>query len=217
MPSIESFRKQAKLVIRWHRERDYTVGGKVRLLVRFRHLSDAEILAMPLPLAVAQEIVAVEAGYADWQALKDNITTIDIPTVSASAPILQSAIPILFVRDVAASAAFFETMLGFDIDFLHGLPSFYGAVSRNHARLHLRFVERPNFAELAVREMSLILATIEVTNVKALFEEFSARGIDFPQKLTRHPWGGIDFHVRDPDGNIISFVQYLPPATASET
>jgi catechol 2,3-dioxygenase-like lactoylglutathione lyase family enzyme len=120
------------------------------------------------------------------------------------------------VRDVAASTAFFETMLGFDVDFLHGQPPFYGAVSRNHARLHLRYVERPNFAELVAREISLILAMIEVTNVKALFEEFSAKGVDFPQKLTRHPWGGIDFHVRDPDGNIISFVQYLPFATVSE-
>jgi hypothetical protein len=35
----------------------------------------------------------------------------------------------------------------------------------------LRFVHQTNFAELAAREGSLILATIEVANVKALFQE----------------------------------------------
>jgi uncharacterized glyoxalase superfamily protein PhnB len=58
----------------------------------------------------------------------------------------------------------------------------------------------------------LILATIEVANVKALFQEYEARGVDFPQRLTRQPWGGLDFHVRDPDGNVFSFVQYSRPA-----
>ena len=118
------------------------------------------------------------------------------------------AIPILFVRDVTASAAFFRDTLGFAIDFLHGEPPFYGAVSRGAAGLHLRFVHQPNFADLAAREPSLILATIEVDNVQALFDELKARGADIPQTLTRHPWGGTDFHFRDPDGNIVSFVTY---------
>ncbi len=43
MPSIETYRKQAKQLIRWHRERNYSIGGKVRLLERYRHLNDVEI------------------------------------------------------------------------------------------------------------------------------------------------------------------------------
>ena len=74
--------------------------------------------------------------------------------------------------------------------------------------LHLRFVHQPNFAELAAREASLILATIEVSNIKALFEELSARGVEFAQKAVKQVWGGTDFHVGDPDGNVVSFVQY---------
>jgi uncharacterized glyoxalase superfamily protein PhnB len=119
-----------------------------------------------------------------------------------------SAVPIFFVRDVAAAAAFYQEKLGFQVDFLYGNPPFYGAVSRDGARLHLRFVDRPNFAELAAREESLILATIEVADVKAIFAEFEARGVDFPQRLVRQFWGGLDFHVRDPDGNVFSFVQF---------
>ncbi len=121
---------------------------------------------------------------------------------------LKSIVPILFVRDVPASAAFFQEKLGFEIDFLHGAPPFYGSVSRDEVRLHLRFVHQPNFVDLAGREVSLILATIEVSDVQGLFEEFRERGVEFDQTPTKQPWGGRDFHVRDPDGNVISFVTY---------
>jgi uncharacterized glyoxalase superfamily protein PhnB len=121
---------------------------------------------------------------------------------------LTSIVPILFVRDVPASAQFFNEKLGFDVDFLHGTPPFYGAVSRGAACLHLRCVSKPNFANLAAREVSLILATIEVSDVHGLFEELRGRGAEFAQEPTSQPWGGTDFHVRDPDGNVISFVAY---------
>jgi uncharacterized glyoxalase superfamily protein PhnB len=123
-------------------------------------------------------------------------------------PVLTSVTPILFVRAVSAAADFYREKLGFEIDFLHGDPPFYGAVSRDGACLHLRFVHQPNFADLAAREHSLILATFEVSNVKALFEEFKARGAEFSQGLVKQAWGGTDFHVRDPDGNAISLVQF---------
>jgi uncharacterized glyoxalase superfamily protein PhnB len=209
MPTIDTYRKQAKQLVRWHRERNYSVGEKVRLLERFRHLEDAEVLAMEMPLALAQEIIAVEAGFSDWASLKQAAD--DVPR-SADAPAarleLTSVTPILFVRDVSAAAEFYRTKLGFAVDFLHGNPAFYAAVSRDGACLHLRLVDRPNFAELAEREVSLILATVEVTNVKALFAEYEGRGVAFPQKLVRQAWGGLDFHVRDLDGNRISFVEY---------
>jgi catechol 2,3-dioxygenase-like lactoylglutathione lyase family enzyme len=121
---------------------------------------------------------------------------------------LKSVVPILFVRNVTANAAFFREKLGFEIDFLYGEPPFYGSVSRGGVRLHLRFVKQPNFAELAQREVSLILASIEVSALQELFEEFKARGVEFAQTPTKHPWGGTDFHVRDPDGNTFSFVTF---------
>jgi catechol 2,3-dioxygenase-like lactoylglutathione lyase family enzyme len=212
MPSIETYRKHAKLLVRWHRERNYSIGEKLRLLERYRHLTDVEVLEMAMPLTLAQEIVAVEAGFSDWAALKAGTGDVTRPSrVDASGPTLGGAVPILFVRDVTAAAAFYEATLGFHVDFLHGKPPFYGSVSRDRARLHLRFVHQTNFTELAAREGGLILATIEVANVKALFQEYEARGVDFAQRPVIQAWGGLDFHVRDPDGNVISFVQYRRP------
>jgi uncharacterized glyoxalase superfamily protein PhnB len=121
---------------------------------------------------------------------------------------LKSITPILFVRDVTASSNYFQEKLGFVLDFLYGSPPFYGSVSRGGICLHLRFVHEPNFTELAAREDSLILATVEVSDVLALFDEIKGRGAEIAQVPTKQPWGGTDLHVRDPDGNVISFVTF---------
>jgi catechol 2,3-dioxygenase-like lactoylglutathione lyase family enzyme len=220
MPTLDTYRKQAKQLVRWHRERNYSVGGKLRLLERYRHLTDVEVLNTPLPLAVAQEVVAVEAGFKDWAALKKAADSRSISPQVEGEPTFLGTVPILFVRDVTKAAAFYADRLGFQIDFLHGNPPFYGSVSRDRSCLHLRFVHDPHFAAsfaaLAAREKSLILATIEVQNVKALFEGYERRGLEFSQRLVRQAWGGIDFHVRDIDGNVISFVEYRQSDNSTE-
>jgi uncharacterized glyoxalase superfamily protein PhnB len=209
MPTLETHRKQAKLLLRWHREGDYSIGGRVRQLERYRALTDREVLELKFSLALAQEIVAVEAGHRSWAELKAATAgTPKMPRVSPGRPSLKNVIPILLVRDVKASAAFFQEKLGFETDFLHGSPPFYGAVSRGGVRLHIRFVHQPFFAQAAAQEKSLIVASIEVANVRGLFEEFKARGAEFAQRLRKQAWGGTDFQVRDPDGNVISFVTY---------
>ncbi len=209
MPTLETYRKQAKLLVRWHRERDYSIGGRVRQLKRYQSLTDSEVLALKFTLTLAQEIVAVEAGHQSWAELKAAAAERPkSPRKALGPPLLKSVIPILFVRDVKASARFSREKLGFQIDFLHGLPPFYGAVSRDGVCLHLRFVGQPYFAEMVLREKSLILASIEVASVQRLFEEFNARDVEFAQKLKKQAWGGTDFQVRDLDGNVISFVTY---------
>src|SRR5215469_4188896 len=209
MPTLETYRKQAKLLVRWHREGDYSIGGRVRQLERYRTLTDGQVLALKFSLGMAQEIVAIEAGHQSWVELKAAAAEArKMPRNRPGPPLLKNITPILFVRDVKAAAIFFQEKLGFAIDFLHGSPPFYGAVSRDGVCLHLRFVGRPFFAKAAAEEKGLILASIEVANVQGLFEEFKARGVDCPQKLKKQAWGGTDFQVRDPDGNVISFVTY---------
>jgi uncharacterized glyoxalase superfamily protein PhnB len=209
MPTIETYRKQAKLLLRWHRENDYSIGGRVRNLERYQSLTDREVLALKFTLALAQEIVAVGAGHKSWAELKAATAgTPKTPRASSGPPFLKDVTPILCVRDVKTCAAFFQQKLGFKIDFLHGLPPFYGAVSRDGVCLHMRYVQQPFFAQTAGQEKSLIFASIQVSNVQGLFKEFKARGVEFAQTLKKQAWGGTDFQVRDPDGNVISFVTY---------
>ena len=209
MPTLETYRKQAKLLLRWHREKNYSVGEKVRRLERFRSLPDRDVLKMRLPLTLAQEIVAVESGYKNWAELKAaTASEKKTPRRPSGPPVVKDVVPILLVRDVTRSAEFFREKLGFRIDFLHGLPPFYGSVSRDGVKMHLRFVHEPNFTAIASREESLLCASFEVSNAQGLFEEFKRRGAEFTQPLRKQAWGGTDFHVQDPDGNVISFVNY---------
>ena len=94
---------------------------------------------------------------------------------------VKSATPIFFVSDVPRAAVWFRDSLGFAVDFLHGEPPFYGSVSRGEACIHLRLVHQTWFAERAASEESLILATLEVSDVKALYAEFEGRGVTFVQ------------------------------------
>src|SRR5260370_17151095 len=64
--SLENFKKQAKLLVRWHRERNYFVGGRIRQLSRYEDLTDTEALALPFLLNEAPEIIALAQGYNHW-------------------------------------------------------------------------------------------------------------------------------------------------------
>ena len=207
MSRLEIYKKHAKQLVRWHREGNHSIGGRIRGLARYKTLTDRQALALPFPLREAQEIIAVEAGHESWTALKAAVA--NEPTAArriSSAPRLTRAVPIIFVANVQASAEFFRDTLGFSIDFLHGRPPFYGAVSRDGACVHLKFVHEPVFAIGTHDRDGLIMAFIEVENVKALYGTYLAAGVMFDQKLKKQAWGGRDFIVRDLDGNGICFV-----------
>ena len=207
MDNLESYRKQAKLLVRWHREGAYSIGGRLRGLDRLKDLTDQQALAMAFPLALAQEIIAVEAGHTSWAALKRALADAPAkPRPPAPGLTLQAARPVLYVRDVTAAAAFWRDKLGFRIDFLHGQPAFYGSVSRDGACLHLKFVHEPVFGPSRVADEGLIMAYVPTSDIKTLFAEYQARGVVFSQAPTKQPWGGTDFHVLDPDDNRIAFV-----------
>jgi catechol 2,3-dioxygenase-like lactoylglutathione lyase family enzyme len=207
MSRLDIYKKEAKQLVRWHREGNYSIGGRIRGLARYRTLTDREALALAFPLHLAQEIIALEAGYTSWAELK--VAAIREPASTRPVSVttrLTRAVPVILVANVEASARFFRDTLGFSIDFLHGKPPFYGSVSRDGACLHLKFVHEPVFAVGAQDGDGFISAFIEVENVKALYAEYAAAGATFDQKLRKEAWGGRDFIVRDLDGNGICFV-----------
>jgi catechol 2,3-dioxygenase-like lactoylglutathione lyase family enzyme len=207
MSRLDIYKKQAKQLVRWHREGNYSIGGRIRGLARYHMLTDREALALEFPLREAQEIIALEAGYTNWAALKVAVANEPTRTKPMSpTPRLTRALPVIFVANVETSAEFFRNTLGFSIDFLHGKPPFYGSVSRGGACVHLKFVHEPVLAVGAHDRDGFITAFIEVENVKALYAEFVTAGATFDQKLKKQAWGGRDFVVRDPDGNGICFV-----------
>ena len=215
MPNLENLKKQAKLILRWHRERHYPVAAQIRgLLPRFRNMPDSEILAANFKLSDAQEIVARQQRFESWQALKTGLSTTPRKVKSSpskstpSKATIAGAEPQLLVTDIERSCKFFREKLGFSLVFSYGKPPYYAQVRRDAARLNLRCIKR-SVIESTVRDLEeLLSASMTVATadeIKLLFLEFQSAGVAFHQKLKKQPWDARNFVVKDPDGNLLLF------------
>jgi catechol 2,3-dioxygenase-like lactoylglutathione lyase family enzyme len=210
MPNLENLKKQAKLILRWHREHYYPVAAQIRRhLPRFQNMLDSEILAAGFKLSDAQEMVARQEGFDSWQALKDGLSTTPIKVeLSSSKATIISAEPQLFVTDINRSCDFFREKLGFSIVFSYGKPPYYAQVGRDAARLNLRCVER-SVIESTIRDreelLSVSMTVATAKDIKLLFLEFQSAGVDFHQTLKKQPWDARTFVLTDPDGNLLLF------------
>jgi len=210
MPNLENLRKQAKLILRWHRDRYYPFAAQIRSgLPRFSQMTDPDILAHSFRLGDAQELVARQHGFESWQELKAGLSTmLDHADTTSAAAVITAAEPQLFVADIKASCDFFIGKLGFTVVFAYGEPPFYAQVMRDAARINLRCVAEPLIdPDLRDREQllaaSLTVATAE--EIKQLFLAYQSAGVTFFQTLRREPWGARNFIVKDPDGNLLLF------------
>jgi uncharacterized glyoxalase superfamily protein PhnB len=210
MPNLENLKKQAKVILRWHRDRHYPVAAQIRGLVpRFMNMSDSEILAASFKLSDAQEMVARQHGFDSWQNLKTGLST--TPRKLGSSPSKATIVgvePQLLVADIKRSCEFFCEKLGFSLVFSYGRPPYYAQVARDAARLNLRFLEAP-LVESTVRDreelLSVSMTVATADEIKLLFLEFQSAGVTFRQRLKKQPWGAKTFMVEDPDGNLLLF------------
>jgi catechol 2,3-dioxygenase-like lactoylglutathione lyase family enzyme len=212
MLHLDNLKKQAKQIVRWHREGYHPVAQRIRAgLPRFRDLDDSTILSEPFALSDAHELIARELGFESWHVLR----TADLSSLCpyerrrGNEPKLLGAHPQLFVSDVEASCRFFVRKLGFTVRFKYGKPVFYALVQRNNACLNLRYVRAVVLNREAERD--LLSASIPVGNLKALYLEYQSVGAPMHQPLKKQPWGTEDFIVRDPDGNLIHFAESVKP------
>jgi catechol 2,3-dioxygenase-like lactoylglutathione lyase family enzyme len=207
MPNLENLKKQAKLYLRWHRDRHFPVAAQIRtLLPRFKYLNDREVLARSFKLSDAQELVARKMGFESWEALRKGIQAMS-ETEAQKRPrsALIAAEPQLFVGDVAASVRFYVERLGFSVSFAYGEPPFYGQVVRDGVALNLRCVPALVIDPQRRDSEELLSASITLNDAKPLYLEFQSAGVDFYRGLRTEPWGARTFIVRDPDGNLILF------------
>ena len=129
-------------------------------------------------------------------------------TPSPARPILTSVAAHLYVRDLDTSIKFFTAKLGFAIDFVYGDPPFYAQVSRDNARLALRYMDEPFFAEDIREREGLLSASITLATadeITRLFLAFQAAHVPIEQPLRNELWGAKTVIVKDPDGNLILF------------
>ena len=134
---------------------------------------------------------------------------------------LSRAIPALPVRDAAASVAFYRDRLGFDV--LHEDTGF-AVLRRDGAVLHVwqaadeSWRDRTTLADRPVQSgaESFIAGTascrIETDPVDDLYAELAPRDVLHPVSrdgVTETDFGTREFATLDPDGNLVSFFQWV--------
>lgn len=117
------------------------------------------------------------------------------------------SMPVLQVRDVSRSVAFYEK-LGFTSHGMWAEPPLFAIVQRGDVTLALDRARQDGPIPLN----QWWAAYIYVDDAKALREEFAA--LDLPELTEMHfpeHYGCIDFDVVDPDGHRIAFGQSMHP------
>ena len=115
--------------------------------------------------------------------------------------------PVLRVRDLKRSLAFYRDQLGFGLDFCY--EDFYASVSRDGCHLHLQSASPAPRDQSAFERAELIDACVVVQNVEALASACAAAAVPLAVPLRHMPYG-VEFYIRDPDGYVLGFVQPAP-------
>jgi len=107
----------------------------------------------------------------------------------------------LFVEDVPAARDFYAGLLGLRPVSLEPATLIFDAGP-------LLLVEQ---ADAEARAEGLVGrfagVSLEVADITALHDRLNGAGCAIVGPPERQPWGGMLMHVKDPSGNIVSFVQ----------
>ena len=125
-------------------------------------------------------------------------------------PDLSRAMPVLQVRDIARSEAFYCDRLGFRSHGSWGDGPDFCIVQRGRVTIAL---DRSG-GDSAVPLNQHWAAYVYVADADALCAEFRSNGVEIVRELEDAPYGLRDFDVRDPDGHILAFGHDLDPGNS---
>ena len=114
--------------------------------------------------------------------------------MSVSGVEILSARPNFHVKDVKASVAFYQDILGFDVKAMMGEPPNFALMTAGGGEIALNQHDDPQMSGCYVY----------VTGVEALHDHCAAKGATITYPLTLEPWGLLNFVVADPDGHKIA-------------
>lgn len=120
---------------------------------------------------------------------------------------IRSAVPTFLVSDIAATARWYQSELGFSLagQFPAQPPYVFASLQRDAAEvmlLDLANYQKPDLS--ARRPGGLWDAYFRMRGVTALFEAWKDKPF-IKSRLTRRPYGEVEFEVRDPNGYILVF------------
>ena len=123
---------------------------------------------------------------------------------------IEQQITFLYTRDLAATARFYEEVMGLPLALDQGDCRIY----RVSADAYLGFCQR----ESATEQPSGVILTLVTSDVDQWYRTLSDRGVAFEKPPALNPRYNI-YHcfLRDPNGYLIEIQRFLDPAWTSST
>jgi catechol 2,3-dioxygenase-like lactoylglutathione lyase family enzyme len=112
--------------------------------------------------------------------------------------------PVLRVADLGRSLSYYQDRLGFQIEFNY--DGFYVGLLRDGCHVHLKCSAPPERNQTGIEAAEHLDACFGVQDAEGLASGFASAGAIFSVPLRSMPYGK-EFYLRDPDGNILGFVQ----------
>jgi len=119
-------------------------------------------------------------------------------------PAFTQLAPVLRVADLGRALAYYRDALGFEVEFVHA--AFYAGLHRDGCRLHLKRAAPTPRDQRAFEAEQHVDVCVGTGDADALQARLLANGADIALPLREMPYGR-EFHVRDPDGHVLGFVQ----------
>ncbi|MGI9462895.1 MAG: ankyrin repeat domain-containing protein, partial [Aestuariivirgaceae bacterium] len=104
----------------------------------------------------------------------------------------ESAVPVLNVKNVPASIAYYVEKLGFQKEWDWGTPPDFACVRRDEVRI---------FLCQDAQGATGMWISVFIQDVDALYENYKQRGAIIRQAPTNFPWGVREMNVEDLDGH----------------
>jgi [ribosomal protein S5]-alanine N-acetyltransferase len=109
--------------------------------------------------------------------------------------------PVLPVRDVAESLAFYRDQLGFKPGFVGGDPPDFAIMSRGEWSSEQAHIQLSKSSELTPVRLFIMMGPY----IDRLHDEYSAKGVTILSAPTTQAWGIRDFSIEDNSGHHITF------------
>ena len=117
---------------------------------------------------------------------------------------IRQIVPVFSTTDIPATLAFYKDKLDFGCLGTWQDPPVYAIVARDRRAIHFRCADPPTPNPNKYAD-ELLDAYIYVEDVDALYEDYSARGVEFTRHLANMPWNSREFVIKDCDGRLLAF------------
>ena len=125
-------------------------------------------------------------------------------------PHLESTAPCFAVADISQTISWYEENLGFEGDpFPPNEPHVFAILRRDDVEIMLQRLENYQKPDIyGLRSGGVWNVYIRMRGVKQLYDDVREK-VEILQPLRRQPYGQWEFEVKDPNGYVLVFSEYV--------